>query len=575
MEQLVNFIIRPPRAEYSPDHDLLDEEFMLKGKWYNRKDIEIKSKREDTLQCSHYLPVENPEGMALPCVIYCHGNSGCRVDASEAAVLLLPLNITVFTLDFSGSGLSGGEHVTLGWNEKDDLKAVVDYLRADGNVSMIGLWGRSMGAVTSLMYGAEDLSIAGMVLDSPFSDLVDLMMELVDTYKVRLPKFTVKFAIQYMRKAIQKKAKFDIMDLNSIKVAKSCFVPVLLGHAIDDDFIQPHHSERIFDAYVGDKNIIKFEGDHNSIRPTFYFDSISIFFKNVLQPPEDGFDGTLDFDPMHEYIDRVTWNALHGLGYVDGNPIAFKGPATSRGDAIQQLRARRPMSRMEVPPDIATGDLQQVPQEDGSGADSSSSSSRLINFELANGQPYGPHVPSSLEDDHFVEYPLDYSADFPCDLEEEERMLMEAVMESLKDLQTNSTGTEEPATSQSEPSASSTDNPQPPGTDSTSLSTTDTEEDLSPKKPDSKVVSEQPPLELSTCEPRDVKDDVASASSSDSGSILDSGKSDTSPADAVKPSVANSSEAMKATVTLTAEKNPPGNIIDGLFRRWDRNFFRK
>lgn len=28
----------------------------------------------------------------------------------------------------------------------------------------------------------------------------------------------VKFAIQYMRRAIQKKAKFDIMDLNTIKV---------------------------------------------------------------------------------------------------------------------------------------------------------------------------------------------------------------------------------------------------------------------------------------------------------------------------------------------------------------------
>lgn len=44
-------------------------------------------------------------------------NSGCRADASEAAIVLLPSNITVFTLDFSGSGLSEGEHVTLGWNE--------------------------------------------------------------------------------------------------------------------------------------------------------------------------------------------------------------------------------------------------------------------------------------------------------------------------------------------------------------------------------------------------------------------------------------------------------------------------
>ena len=44
-------------------------------------------------------------------------DSGCRADASEAAIILLPSNITVFTLDFSGSGISGGEHVTLGWNE--------------------------------------------------------------------------------------------------------------------------------------------------------------------------------------------------------------------------------------------------------------------------------------------------------------------------------------------------------------------------------------------------------------------------------------------------------------------------
>lgn len=51
----------------------------------------------------------------------------------------------------------------------------------------------------SLMYGAEDPSIAGMVLDSPFSDLVDLMMELVDTYKIRLPKFTVCSSIIHIK----------------------------------------------------------------------------------------------------------------------------------------------------------------------------------------------------------------------------------------------------------------------------------------------------------------------------------------------------------------------------------------
>lgn len=39
--------------------------------------------------------------------------------------------------------------------------------------------------------------------------------------------------------------------------------------------------------WQGDKNIIKFDGDHNSPRPQFYFDSVNIFFHNILQPPED------------------------------------------------------------------------------------------------------------------------------------------------------------------------------------------------------------------------------------------------------------------------------------------------
>ncbi|CAN1842285.1 Uncharacterized protein YqkD [Linum perenne] len=286
IEQFINFVIRPPRADYNPDQYLWEKDFTLASRAYKRQDLELTNARGHTLQCSHYVPSPFPEDTPLPCVIYCHGNSGCRADANEAAVILLPSNITVFTLDFSGSGLSDGEYVSLGWHEKDDLKAAVSYLRSNKNISCIGLWGRSMGAVTSILYGAEDPSIAGMVLDSAFSNLFDLMMELVDVYKIRLPKFTVKMALQYMRRVIQKKAKFDIMDLNCLKVAPKSFIPALFGHASDDKFIQSHHSDIIFKSYAGDKNMIKFDGDHNSSRPQFYYDSVSIFFFNILHPPQ-------------------------------------------------------------------------------------------------------------------------------------------------------------------------------------------------------------------------------------------------------------------------------------------------
>lgn len=566
MEQLVNFIIRPPRAEYDPKNDLLDEEFMLKGKWYQRKDLEVKNSRDDVLKCSHYMPLIRPEGKPLPCVIYCHGNSGCRADASEAAIILLPSNITVFTLDFSGSGLSGGEHVTLGWNEKDDLRAVVEYLRTDGNVSLIGLWGRSMGAVTSLMYGAEDPSIAGMVLDSPFSDLVDLMTELVDTYKIRLPKFTVKFAIQYMRRAVLKKAKFDIAELNTIKVAKSCFVPVLLGHGVDDDFIQPHHSDRVFDAYMGDKNIIKFEGDHNSPRPQFYFDSISIFFNNVLQPPMDE-AGAAFFDMPRDYFGKGSWSTVHELDYMDDVHDVAAAPTSSTEDVIKQVRSKRPMSRIEVPSDISAQDNQTADQEEGTGTYSAPSSSKMISFELSNGDPFGPNVPASIDDDDYVEYPLDNMADFPSNVDEEERMLMKAVLESLKDLEVK------PPPAEQASSDAVIELPQP---------LQDTREELSTAKQctpskeisASSVVFNEHDSDAKVQVPDTKKVSVTPANSTSSVKEVECNG-----ASHREKSVCNQSSSSVDTVdgtkaTVTVVKNPTSNVMDGLWRRWDLNFFK-
>jgi dienelactone hydrolase len=62
-----------------------------------------------------------------------------------------------------GSGLSEGDWVTLGAREVDDLAVAVRHLRGTGAVSTIGLWGRSMGAVTALLYAQRDPSIAGVV----------------------------------------------------------------------------------------------------------------------------------------------------------------------------------------------------------------------------------------------------------------------------------------------------------------------------------------------------------------------------------------------------------------------------
>jgi len=59
------------------------------------------------------------------------------------------------------------------------LNLVVEYLRSKGETSTIGIWGRSMGAVTALLYIKNDPTIAAILVDSPFASLSLLADELV------------------------------------------------------------------------------------------------------------------------------------------------------------------------------------------------------------------------------------------------------------------------------------------------------------------------------------------------------------------------------------------------------------
>ena len=48
----------------------------------------------------------------------------------------------------------------------------------------------------------------------------------------------------------------------------------------------PHHSERLLAAYAGDKNLVAFDGDHNSPRPEFFYDSALTFLLGALRVEE-------------------------------------------------------------------------------------------------------------------------------------------------------------------------------------------------------------------------------------------------------------------------------------------------
>ena len=167
----VNLIVRPPRNQYPSDSGVTTSQ-NYGGFACSSYNFAIKNSKNEDLQCT-FTTLTNPEeGIQRPCVVYMHGNAGNKQEGNSLAPLLLSQGIDLFTFDFSGCGNSGGEWVTLGWKEQEDLMAVLQSLAQGGKTSKVAFWGRSMGAATAILFD-EDTSpvpISCMVLDSAFSN---------------------------------------------------------------------------------------------------------------------------------------------------------------------------------------------------------------------------------------------------------------------------------------------------------------------------------------------------------------------------------------------------------------------
>jgi len=266
-EDVCTPIIRPQRAEYDMD-DLGPEVFRLSTgsrDQYRRVDIDLTNMRDMTIKCSWFHP-NKANWWPMPVVIYLHGNCGSRVDSLEV-LHLLGEGFSLFTYDACGSGQSDGDYVSLGFYERQDLATVIEYLQGTKKISTIGLWGRSMGGVTSIMYASRDAaSIQFVIADSPFSSLKGLCKDLVKQHAPVIPGKLVKAAVGKMQRRIFKLANFDIDDLEICKFAKQCVVPSFLFHGEDDDFVLPYHSQLVADNYAGSciHHVVK--GGHNSTR---------------------------------------------------------------------------------------------------------------------------------------------------------------------------------------------------------------------------------------------------------------------------------------------------------------------
>ena len=280
-ETLWKSIIRPPRDEYDIDQ-LGEKKFYHKGKVFIRHDYELINKRGNLIKCSFLEhDINTRSDYLMPVVVYLHGNSSSRIEGFRNAPDLLKNGINIVIFDFAGCGLSEGEYISLGWYEKDDVKLIIDFVEKLPGVLNIGLWGRSMGAATTMFYAHSDPRIKAICMDSPFGDFKLLAKELCLKY-ITLPNFVLTTAMNFVKKTVKEKCGLDIDKLKPILYANKTKTPAFFLHAVTDELISLEQTLKLVENYAGERFINVVEGGHNSLRQKHVLEKIAKFFVTYL-----------------------------------------------------------------------------------------------------------------------------------------------------------------------------------------------------------------------------------------------------------------------------------------------------
>ena len=300
-EALWKAIIRPPRDDYE-EEELGSPVFTIEKRHYVRKDFELLNFQGYLIKVSMIEPDirERPQDI-MPCVIYLHANASSRIEGLHIRRFLLKRNINLCVFDFQGSGMSEGDYISLGYHEKHQVKNIVDFVEKYPGVGKIGLWGRSMGAATSLIYTAMDKRIKATVADSPFADFRRLAKEMV-LNQIKVPGFLVEGAISIIGKSVKNRNGMDINEIKAIEAVKKCDVPVIFIHARDDELVPYHHSEDLLNNYHGkNKELKSVNGGHNGRRPSTLMEYVGDFFAEHL---ESGYKPG-DLEKMNTFISKI------------------------------------------------------------------------------------------------------------------------------------------------------------------------------------------------------------------------------------------------------------------------------
>lgn len=193
-------------------------------------------------------------GRSRATIIVSHGYGNSQDEVLPLAAFLQHAGYSIFTYDMRSRGGSGGDAITMGALEQDDLISVVDYLvtRPDVDQGRIGALGISLGGATTLLAAARDPRIRAVVDDCGFTDITSVTDTAFEHF-IGLPAFpfspiTVEISEWRLGRSVSDVRPIDVVGRISPR-------PLLIIHGSADQEVPATHSERIYAAAGNPKEL--------------------------------------------------------------------------------------------------------------------------------------------------------------------------------------------------------------------------------------------------------------------------------------------------------------------------------
>jgi len=207
------------------------------------EDVEFVSRDGDVSLSGWYIPGESGK----PTLIFVHGIGSLRSgdNAVDLASQLVERGFNILLFDLRGHGSSGGDRISGGYFEQNDVLGAFDFLVQRGISSDdIGVIGFSMGAGTAIMAAVEEPAIQALVADSPYAKVSDLLAS-ETARKTVFPEWISPVFIPAVKIMARSLYGIDIGALVPEEAVQELSYPILVIHGMADTRIPCDHGERV------------------------------------------------------------------------------------------------------------------------------------------------------------------------------------------------------------------------------------------------------------------------------------------------------------------------------------------